>query len=551
MLPVNDSRMTRRRFLSASAAAMGSAMVSPLAVGQQSAANGTFTWTLTSAGKNGKPDCIGDPVPVSIAIAAGQPIRTMQGGTGASFHAISAVLPGMRADGTSRSGSAWGGNPEADDDAHWNELFQYADWLGLDWCRVEIEQRMYEPEKRAFTWDNPEMRVLYRILDWAQRRGVDVFLQQMWADVAWNAYPGNADDPTRRLRSAPYSIAEWAYGLGELLHQLVQVKGYTCIRWFSIVNEPGHDDFSWWQDSNMKSVSIVPGLQAARAEFDRRGIAVPISGPDWTDISDFKPAQVDFDQYIGAYDLHSYNSVFDSFDPMRGQTLSKTEQQMADWAQWAHSKDKPFFLSEFGTMSYGWGHVDGGPACYQSGLKNASLAVRGINVGVDGFNRWSFTNRGDLDGQWQLVRTWDVDRNRLLDKFTPQPNAYYQYAMLSRFLSKHSGVLATSVKAPFLPMDRKVVATALRSPKGNLTILVVNESYRAADVSIDLENLSTQVQLHRYAVTPAIEGRCWVELKAEQSGVVDGSMLDTIPPLGIVAYSTYLLNPQDDGIVSG
>lgn len=525
---------------------LGSAMVSPFAFGQQSAA-ATFTWNEIASGQNGKSQCIGDSVPVSIAIAAAQPARTMQGGIGASFHVISAALPGMRADGSSWSGSAWGGNPDADDDAHWNELFQHADWLGLDWCRVELEQRVYEPQKRVFTWDTPEMRVLYRILDWAQRRGVDVFLQQMWADVAWNAYPGNADDPIRCLRSAPYSIAEWAYGLGELLHQLVQVKGYTCIRWLSIVNEPGHEGFSWWQDSDMKPVSIVPGLRAARAEFDRRGIGVPISGPDWTDISDYKPAQVDFDQYLGAYDLHSYSSVF---DPMRGQTLSKTERQMADWAQWAHSKNKPFFLSEFGTMGYGWGHVDGGPASYQSGLKNASLVIRGINVGVDGFNRWSFTNRGDLDGQWQLVRTWDVDRNRLLDKFTPQPNAYYQFAMLSRFLSKHSGVLATRVKAPFLSIDRKVVATALRSPKGNLTILVVNESYRAADVNIALEDLSAPVQLNRYAVTPAVEDQCWVELGADQSGMVGGSMRDTIPPLSIVAYSTYLLNPQDQGIVS-
>jgi len=35
--------------------------------------------------------------------------------------------------------------------------------------------------------------------------------------------------------------------------------------------------------------------------------------------------------------------------------------------------------------------------------------VRGINAGVDGFNRWSFINRGDLDGQWQLLRTWQSE----------------------------------------------------------------------------------------------------------------------------------------------
>ncbi len=392
------------------------------------------------------------------------------------------------------------------------------------------------------------MRVLYRILDWAERRGVDVFLQQMWADVAWNAYPGNTEDPIRRLRSAPYSIPEWAYGLGELVSYLIGVKGYTCIHWVSVSNEPGHDSFSWWQDSAMKSAPFTPALQTVREEFDRRGLTVPISGPDWTDLPELKPAEVDFDPFVGAYDLHSYTAVFDSMSD--GYSLSEAERRMADWAQWAHAKHKPFFLSEFGTMAFGWGHVDGGPACYQSGLKNASLVVRGINAGVDGFNRWSFTNRGDLDGQWQLVRTWDIDRNRLLDSFTPQPNAYYQFAMLSRFVSKHSGVLATSVKAPFLQKDRKVVSAALRSPKGNLTVLVVNESYTAANVSIELQNLSAPVHLHRYAVTPDMQDLCWVELRPEQSGDIDGEMRDLIPPLSIIVYSTYLLNPQDPGVIA-
>jgi hypothetical protein len=36
---------------------------------------------------------------------------------------------------------------------------------------VELEQRMYEPERNRFDWDNPEMRILYRQLDWCQRRG--------------------------------------------------------------------------------------------------------------------------------------------------------------------------------------------------------------------------------------------------------------------------------------------------------------------------------------------------------------------------------------------
>ncbi|MGH9617878.1 MAG: cellulase family glycosylhydrolase, partial [Acidobacteriaceae bacterium] len=489
-------------------------------------------------------------VPASIHIAAGTPVRAMRGGIGASFHAVSADLPGLKPAGDSWSGSESGGNPDADDDKHWDELFKHAEWLGMDWCRVELEQRMYEPERRAFDWDNAEMRVLYRILDWAERRNVDVFLQQMWADVAWNAYPGNAEDPIRRLRSAPYSISEWAYGLGELVEHLMKTKGYTCIKWVSVNNEPGHDDFSWWQDSDMKSLPITPGLKAAREEFDRRGLDVAISGPDWTDLPKLDPAAVNFDSYIGAYDLHSYGAVFDSLNGAGDGSLTQAEARMAEWANWAHRRNKPFFLSEFGTMCYGWGHWDEGPACYQSGLKNASLVVRGINAGVDGFNRWSFTNRGDLDGQWQLVRTWDVQQNKLLDSFTPQPNAYYQFAMLSRFMPKHSGVLATRVSAPFLPEDRKIVATALRTAKGNLTVLVVNESSFAADVNVQMDGLAAPVRLQRYSLTKDAEDKCAVELRPERSIDVSQQLVDRVAPMSIVVYSTYSLNAQDPGMIA-
>jgi hypothetical protein len=65
----------------------------------------------------------------------------------------------------------------------------------LDWNRVEVEQRIYEPERDAFTFDSPEMRILYRILDWHEKNHADVFFQQMWCNVPWLAYPEFRDDP--------------------------------------------------------------------------------------------------------------------------------------------------------------------------------------------------------------------------------------------------------------------------------------------------------------------------------------------------------------------
>ena len=65
-----------------------------------------------------------------------------------------------------------------------------ARWLGLDFIRIEMDMKMYEPERREFTWQSDDMQALYRVLDHCQENGVDVFLTQMWADVQWNAIPG-------------------------------------------------------------------------------------------------------------------------------------------------------------------------------------------------------------------------------------------------------------------------------------------------------------------------------------------------------------------------
>jgi len=75
----------------------------------------------------------------------------MAGGIGASWHAEQKVKPGHR-------GSAWGGNPPLDNAKAWKQVGDHARWLGLDWIRVELSQRMYEPRREQFDWENDEMR---------------------------------------------------------------------------------------------------------------------------------------------------------------------------------------------------------------------------------------------------------------------------------------------------------------------------------------------------------------------------------------------------------
>jgi len=493
---------------------------------------------------------------VNISIDTGHVVNTMRGGIGASWHAIEQPIPysdkpapafgGIR----SHGGSGWGGYPPAEDDKAWSQIDRHARWLGLDFNRLEFEQRIYEPQRNQFSWDNPEMRILYRILDWCEKNKADVFLQQMWGNVAWNAFPQWRDDPVGRVHSGPYSIDDFAEGLAKLVEHLVKAKGYTCIRWLCIVNEPV-GKWSWWQKNPNELMPLRPGLAAVRKALDARGIHIPLSGPEDTfGVPEFDPKRYDFLDLLGAMDFHTYS---EDFDRKSNGSMARQDKNAADWAAWTHQRGWPLFMSEFGTMANGWGADHPGPGVYESALKDAELVVRRLNAGVDGLNRWSFINRGDLDGQWQFIETWDRKEHRLLETYTPHANTYYLLGLLTRFSARHSDVLACEVRGGREANWQGIFSAALRSRKGNLTIAVVNDAEAQFDARLHLDHLGDKVLLYRYRVSQRDRDRA--DLRIEPQGNIvlspdSPDAQDQLPPMSLTVYSTWKLDHAQPGIIT-
>jgi hypothetical protein len=375
-----------------------------------------------------------------------------------------------------------------------------------------------------------------------------VFLQQMWGNVAWNTWPEFRDDPVQRVHSGPASMDDFAEGLAALVQHLVQRRHYTCIRWLCISNEPGYD-WSWWQQPPNRSMPLRAGLAAVRQALDRRGITLPLSGPDQTDLPELKPSEIDYDPFIGAYDLHSYFARFD-WQATNGYPLALAEQRLGAWTQWAHARGKPMFLSELGSMSFGWNGNHPGPSTFEAALKDAELVIRGLNVGVDGFNRWSFINRGDLDGHWEMIQTWDEGRQKLLQKFTPKPNAYFVYGLISRLTPKHSTILNCQRMGGQIDGMNRVFAAALRSPHGRLTWMILNDAPRAWTAHLSIKGMPDRV-LHRYCVSSA--DRDTPTLRIEPIGQLNLRRADqqvdtTLPPSSLTIFSSFKLNHSDRGI---
>jgi hypothetical protein len=296
---------------------------------------------------------------------------------------------------------------------------------------------------------------------------------------------------------------------------------------------------------------LKPGLAAVRKALDAKDIRIPISGPDLTGgVPPLNLEQFNFLDLLGAYDFHSYNENFDWLS--KGQMVG-FDKNTAAWAAWAHQNHKPLFMSEFGTMANGWGTDQPGPGSYESTLKDAELVIRRINAGVDGFNRWSFLNRGDLDGQWQFIETWDRKEGKLLKQYTPHPNTYFMLGLLSRFTAKHSDVLGCRVDSLRSDPWRQVFAAALRSPKGSLTLAVVNDAKAERNLSLELRGLAEERTLYRYRMDETQRDRVDVRIDPQAQWRLSRStpaFQDRLPPSSLTIYTTYKLNYTDDGVMA-
>jgi len=199
---------------------------------------------------------------------------------------------------------------------------------------------------------------------------------------------------------------------------------------------------------------------------------------------------------------------------------------------------------------YGFGEDTVGVSTYNAMLKDVESVVRYSNVGLDGFMRWSFLNRGNLDGQWQFVNTWNSKKQCFLsaDSILPQSIPFYTWGLLSRYVTKHAIVQKTTVGTAKEKNVQRIFAAMYKAPDSdNFTLVIINDGDNQYDSKIDL-SVNIKKKLNKIQVTPSLFGNKHTgEINCKVKPYKKNDLLQ-LPAKSITIISTYLLNYEDKGV---
>lgn len=345
-------------------------------------------------------------------------------------------------------------NKVTDDD--FRIISERIDWMKTSFVRIMMLAKWCFVSDGKYDWDNEDMKALYRHLDYCQSRGVTVLLTEWGIERDWVKINGiNYVDDSRFINI-----------IVDYLDFLINEKGYTCIKYFSLVNEPNYEvqDFPRWSDGIKK---------LHNAFIDKRLYGtVKIVGPgqSWDD-NWFYNSVISLRDYLDHYTIHRYEyqeKVFNGelksyLDGM----ISYVKENDPD------ANDKYFFITEAG-MADGLStekHPFIDSVIYGNFM--ASYAALALNSGVDGILAWMMDDNSHEGFEYGL---WKDKNNGL--KTRPY---FYVWSLLSRYIPKGADIYRT------FPRFAKLYMAAARvgdEKKSYWTYCLINNSDRVVKVNL-------------------------------------------------------------------
>jgi hypothetical protein len=376
------------------------------------------------------------------------------------------------------NGVQWSAYPHADSGiAEWGPLMTPEKWnriyRRLDFIRPGIVRVMDQAGWRYFRgvdqtnqpvldFDTEEVHSLFHLLDYCQKNQIVVVFGEWGAPGFWNE-PGNinrADD------------SRWIGMISKYLRFLLVDKGYTCIQYYNLVNEPNGN----WASVNGDWSQWKKGIQMLNDSLQTMGLdsKIKIAGPDVV-VNYDNPASAykgtewleqsvqQMNSEIGLYDLHAYpdgesvrsGAFGDYYGKLREKIrptgkkmilgelglkysgkMGQKNRQLAEADSSASDDDSNMFVYDF-----------------FYGLDMADALIQVMNVGYEGVVAWDLDDamhtEGDLGDKHKLKRwgMWNSLGSELCGK--PEDEQlrpwFYTWSLLCRFFPSGSNLASVIV----------------------------------------------------------------------------------------------------------
>ncbi|NUN97941.1 MAG: hypothetical protein HUU16_17395 [Candidatus Omnitrophica bacterium] len=271
-------------------------------------------------------------------------------------------------------------------EADWRIREDRIRWMDPDWQRMFFWHRDWCPSEdwKTFTFDSPNMESHYRTLSLYQELGAAVNV----VGVEWGMKDPYGDP------------AGFVHALGELLEHLIKIKGFTCIRQWTLTNEPN----GWFAATGYSFERFVEIHSLAREEFKQRGINIEIIG------SDDAQSLPWFKACVGSPDYHDLTDLFVSHRyfqfPERPLIPGFLESRLSPLNHIKPLKD--FVIGEFGFQDGKSGTMENPiMETFPYALWTADFVIEGLNRGVSGFSIWCLHEVYYPGGGFMNYGLWD------------------------------------------------------------------------------------------------------------------------------------------------
>jgi len=382
----------------------------------------------------------------------------------------------------------YGKGPVEISEADWNKLYTRLDYMRPRFIRVMINTiSMIRQGRPDFIsgW-----KQLSHILDYCQSRGVTVIFGD-WGD-------GLVDAKSSLINEQHLTFA------AEYVHFLIAEKGYSCIKYYNLINEPNGDwsatkgDYNLWENAMRFFHKEIVRLDL--------GKCLSVIGPDiaiWTtaETNWISRCSTGLKDEIGLFDIHTYPSK------------STVNKGLYEGVLKAY-KEKVPIGKKIVMGELGFKFVEAEDSAYQKennrriglnpnaskedsqmfvydymyGTDMADALIQTINAGYSGTIAWMLDDAMHSKEAPSKLKIWGF-WNILGDECfgAEEENIrpwFYAWSLLTRYIPNGSTVFQVNLNG-----DKDVKAAAIEKD-GKYTLAVVNVSEHNKDVILKSKNLS-------------------------------------------------------------